>query len=174
MRNTRIKRLVGVASVSIICSAGLSTQPRISSAQTAAKSGSHAANIAPYVNKRYGFRFYLPADWSGYSIVTSNWDGFRGGVSGKDDVAGPLITIRHPLWTEAQPRQDIPIMIYTHQQWDEVQRGTFSVSASPFPPSELGRNEKFVFALPSRYNYGFNDGFEEVQKILGNNPLKAF
>ncbi|MDB5244324.1 MAG: hypothetical protein JWN18_194, partial [Parcubacteria group bacterium] len=42
-------------------------------------------------------------------------------------------------------------------------------------PSELGRNSKYVFALPARYNY-YGDvlGIEEVTAIINSNPLRGF
>ena len=39
-------------------------------------------------------------------------------------------------------------------------------------PKELGRNSKYVFALPARYNFAFPTGFEEVEDILAGNPLQ--
>ena len=65
-------------------------------------------------------------------------------------------------------------MVFTLTQWDSLQQGKFYVSAAPINPSELGRNIKYVFALPARYNYVFPTGWEEVEKILEGNPLKAF
>jgi hypothetical protein len=83
---------------------------------------------------------------------------------------GPTIPIKNP---DAE-RQDIPIMIFTHSQWLAMQKkGKFNVSAAPFPPSELGRNSRYVFALPARYNYAFPDGYEEVEKILSGKPLRG-
>lgn len=38
-------------------------------------------------------------------------------------------------------------------------------------PSKLGSNSVYVFALPPRYNYAFQTGFEEVEEILKGNPL---
>jgi len=116
-----------------------------------------------YVNRKYGFRFYLPQSWVGYTIIEDAWHPKDGG----------MIRIRHPLWTEENPREDIPIMILTRQQWRDVQRGKLGVDASPFPPGELGRNRRFVFVVTSRWYYDFADGWEEAQKILGNG-LRAF
>ncbi|WP_211233479.1 hypothetical protein [Thermicanus aegyptius] len=84
---------------------------------------------------------------------------------------GPQLLIRHPNWTQKNPRQDIPIMVFTHEQWNALQNGDFSVSAAPIGPSKLGSNSVYVFALPARYNYAFQTGFEEVEEILKNNPL---
>lgn len=126
-----------------------------------------------YENAEYGFSFSLPATWKGYSIVTDEWQGLP--VGGNEPAAtGPLLSIRHPQWTEEVPRQDIPIMIFTVDQWEDLQEGEFHIGAAPIGPRELGRNSEYVFALPARYNYAFPAGFEEVEEILGGNPLKTF
>ena len=46
--------------------------------------------------------------------------------------------------------------------------------AAPINPGELGRNVKYVFALPARYNYAFPTGYQEVEKILEGKPLRGF
>lgn len=61
-------------------------------------------------------------------------------------------------------------MIFTLRQWNE----NLIVSAAPIGPSELGRNSRYVFALPPRYNYAFPDGYEEVEQILKDKPLHPF
>jgi hypothetical protein len=128
-----------------------------------------------YRNAEYGFSFSLPASWEGYSIVTDQWQGFLSSLYSNELVErGPLISIRHPLWTDQEHRQDIPIMIFTLSQWNALQRGQFTIGAAPIKPTELGRNAKYVFALPARYNYSFPSGWEEVEKILQNKPLHAF
>lgn len=85
---------------------------------------------------------------------------------------GPKISIRHPQWTAENPRQDILIMVFTTEQWNLVQNEKLSVGAAPIPPKELGRNNEYVFALPERYNFSFLSGYEEVEDILENQPLK--
>jgi hypothetical protein len=128
-----------------------------------------------YRNTEYGFSFSLPISWKGYSIETSSWDGNSPDQQGDVVVEkGPIISIRHPEWTSANPRQDIPIMIFTLSQWDSLQQEKFFIGAAPVGPSELGRNTIYVFALPARYNYSFLLGFEEVEKILESKPLKTF
>ena len=125
-----------------------------------------------YTNTQYGFNFSLPLSWEGYQIIESTWEA----NPQENDIAeqGPMVSIRHPKWTLENLRQDIPIMVFTLAQWDSLQQGKFHVSAAPIDPSELGRNTKYVFALPARYNYVFPTGYEEVEKILEDNPLKAF
>jgi hypothetical protein len=128
-----------------------------------------------YTNSQYGFNFTLPTSWKGYTIVNTTWDGTAPSNKGQKTIAtGPLISIRHPLWTTAVPRQDIPIMVFTLGQWDAMQKDQFHIGAAPINPSELDRNTKYVFALPARYNYAFPVGFEEVDTIIQNKPLSAF
>lgn len=147
-----------------------------------ASSGCEAALIATptatpasleYHNTAYGFTFTLPSSWKGYSVVVSNWTGTVNDPVKGDVPAtqGPLLSIRHPLWTEQNPRQDIPIMVFTHAQWQSLQRREFIVGAAPVPPSELGSNASYVFALPARYNYAFPTGWQEVESILATHPL---
>jgi hypothetical protein len=124
-----------------------------------------------YRNTEYGFSFSLPVSWKGYSIITDTWQGYT--FNGQSEVTveqGPIISIRHPLWTRENPRQDIPIMIFTLVQWNSLQRGNYSVSAGGIT-SELGRNTEYVFALYSRYNVADLPGTEEVKIILEEYPL---
>ncbi|HEX3047041.1 MAG TPA: hypothetical protein VHY08_19965 [Bacillota bacterium] len=129
-----------------------------------------------YINSRYGFYFSLPEDWKGYTIVMNTWEGLPipdGSGDSKISESGPRLSIRHPQWTNQEPRQDIPIMIFTLAQWDALQHGKYHIGAAPIGPSELGRNNKYVFALPARYNYAFPTGFEEVEQILKGKPLQT-
>lgn len=134
-------------------------------------------NNVIYKNEKYGFSFTLPASWIGYSIVENDWEGdvvnSKGEVSLRA-VSGPKILIRHPFWKTENPRQDIPVMVFTLAQWNDMQADKFHVGAAPINPSELGRNSKYVFALPARYNFSYLTGFEEVDQILESKPLKAF
>ena len=132
-----------------------------------------------YTNKTFRFRFTLPQRWKGYSISTSEWGGGDGVAveSGKDVPPlqkGPLISIGDPRSTEKNPRQNIPIMVFTKAQWQLIEENKLIVSSAPIPPSELGRNKKYVFALPARYNYALIDGWQEVDEIIQNHSLHAF
>lgn len=136
--------------------------------------GQPAHDLIIYKNTQYGFDFSLPASWEGYSIITDKWEGLAIGP-GSDQViaSGPMISIRHPLWTSKNSRQDIPLMIFTLAQWNLLKQEKFHIGAAPIGPSELGRNNGYVFALPARYNYAFPTGYEEVEKILNDKPLKT-
>jgi hypothetical protein len=130
--------------------------------------------LIEYQNTQYGFNFSLPLSWKGYSIIVDSWEGHPIDTQNGQVVKGPEIFIRHPLWTSKNPRQDIPIMIFTPIEWDLVQQEKISLGAAPIGPQELGHNSKYIFALPARYNYAFITGFEEVAKILEGQPLHTF
>jgi len=133
------------------------------------------SNLIDYKNTQYGFDFSLPVSWNNYKIIVDKWKGLPIGGSSQEEkvVTGPLISIRHPLWTKEKPRQDIPIMVFTISQWNKLMKEEFHIGAAPIGPNELARNNKYVFALPARYNYAFLTGYEEVESILKNKPIKA-
>lgn len=147
------------------------TQPSNTSGQT---SLTDKDGEIVYSNTEYGFNFTLPENWKDYKIITDKWEGLAVGGAQGETVAttGPMISIRHPEWTTEKPRQDIPIMVFTINQWNELQKDKFHIGAAPVGPSELGRNKEYVFALPARYNFAFPTGYEEVESILQNNPLQ--
>ena len=132
-------------------------------------------NSTVYQNSEYNFSFTLPDTWKNYSIVTDKWEGLSIPTTSKEEVieTGPMISIRHPEWSAKDPRQDIPIMILTIEQWDLLQQEKFHIGAAPIPPTELARNDKYVFALPARYNFAFPKGYEEVEQILEGNPIEV-
>ena len=156
--------------------AGISSALESSASADSGSSSSAVMNALTYTNKEYGFTFALPQDFEGYTILNEEWEGtdIKNTASKARVFKGPQITIRDPRWTSQVPRQDIPIMILTVDQWNQLQNGEFSIGAAPVNPSELGQNSKYVFALPARYNYAFLEGYEEVQTILDGSPLAAF
>lgn len=142
---------------------------KIASPQT----GTPASAVVEYRNEEYGFRFALPESWAGFTVLDEYWEGQGLDAHAGESFTGPKITIRHPAWTAERPRQDIPILILAHVQWDLIEQELLSLGAAPIPPSELGRNDRYVFALPARYNYAFPDGFEEVEQIIASHSLVA-
>lgn len=126
-----------------------------------------------YNNTEYGYAFLLPKRWKGYQIVSNSWEGTTIRNQTNETVeSGPILSIRHPEWTEENPRQDIPIMIFSLDQWKLLQQGKFHIGAAPVEPRKLGENNKYVFALPARYNFAFPEGYEEVEEILENYALQ--
>jgi hypothetical protein len=137
--------------------------------------GEQTASLVEYRDTELGFSFSLPASWEGFSVQAGNWEGLKSGDLGDEVVAqGPLVSIIHPKSTSEQPRQEIPIMVFTIEQWDQLQRDEWHIGAAPIGPLELGRNSGYVFALPARYNYAFLEGWEEVEQILQGHPLLTF
>jgi hypothetical protein len=142
-----------------------------SSSQKHQGAKTHSGTVE-YKDTKYGFRITLPESWKGYQVLWSEWDG---GVLATDGTVnhvlrGPQLKIRHPKWTQENPREDMPIMIYTIVQWKESP----IVSAAPFDPGEIGRNGKYIFAIPPRWNYDFAEGWEEASKILNANSFHTF
>jgi hypothetical protein len=131
---------------------------------TAALQASRNSSGIEYRNTQYGFCFTLPAGWKGYSIQAEQWG---------DDSSpkGPTVIIRHPRWSPDNPRHDIAIMVFTKVEWRSIQSGEVSVTAAPFPPTELGQNDKYVFALPPRFMNEDLRGYPEVGEILKGKPL---
>lgn len=131
-----------------------------------------STNEIIYNNFDYGFTFTLPANWRGYSIVESTWEGIT--LSDETAPSGPKIIIRNPKWTEAAHYEDIPIMIFTISEWNGYIAENFSVSAAPIQARELARNNKYVFALPPRWNFDYSLGYKEAEDIIAGEPLHAF
>jgi hypothetical protein len=128
-----------------------------------------------YQNSNYGFNFSLPNSWKGYTILTDQWSGVNNTNKGEVVVTtGPKISIRNPQWTEQKPWQDIPILVFTLDQWNNLQQDKFHIGAAPIGPRELGRNAKYVFALPARYNFADPIGVAEVEKIINGKALQAY
>jgi bla regulator protein blaR1 len=157
--------------LAVIFFATTSSQPQSASAPS--------PHTIIYTNKKYGFRAYLPQTWKGYSILESTWSGApigaaQQGTQATQNESGPELTIRHPLWTDANPRQDIPIMIFTRPQWELIAKNELIVSPAPIGPGEIGRNAKYVFALPPRYNYAFPTGYQEVDQLVQDKFLRAY
>jgi hypothetical protein len=126
-----------------------------------------------YENSEYGFTFVLPKSWQDYQIVSDSWEGISTNQQQNKTIEnGQILAIRHPEWTEGKPKQDIPIMIFTLNQWSSLEKGEFHIGAAPIGPAMLGQNNEYVFALPARYNYAFQAGYKEVENILENNPLQ--
>jgi hypothetical protein len=138
--------------------------------------GTEQVASVQYRSEEYGFSIDLPASWNGYTVSTDTWEAISLDSVQSSDPAGegPVIHIVHPGSTEEDPRQDIPIMVFTMAEFDSVQQEAWGVSAAPFPPTELGRNSSYVLAIPPRYNYSYLQGWEEVEEILQSGALHTF
>jgi hypothetical protein len=119
-----------------------------------------------YRNTHYGFCFLLPADWEGYKIFEQK--------SGDDAESFPILTIRNAHWSTGDRWQDIPIMIFTPRQWRLVESGGLAVSPAPIGPGYMGRNTRYVFALPPRWiGYADTRGQDELMTWISQHPFRA-
>ncbi|MBP9821887.1 MAG: hypothetical protein KBC81_00335 [Candidatus Pacebacteria bacterium] len=142
---------------------------------TTFKSKDSASSII-YKNNQYGFSIPLTSAWKGYTVLNSQWEGAYLNDNNKT-IRGPKIILRHPQWATSSMREDLPVMIFTLDEWrrvtnDKVSDDNISVGAAPIPPSILGQNSKYVIALPARYNFDSKAGWEEVDKLA--HSLEAF
>jgi len=160
----------GCQSASIPSPSAAPTAPPSAEATTSEVSVNTNSGLI-YTNTQYGFTFALPSDWKGYTMIEEKWQGTPL-ESSSTAYSGPEILIRNPGWTEKDPMLDIPIMVFTIDQWNDLQNEKFHIGAAPINPSELGRNSKYVFALPARYNFSYLKGWDEVDKIIQGKPLK--
>src|ERR1035437_925793 len=74
------------------------------------------SNWETYTNSQYGFSIVLQESWKGYTVLNSQWEGWNIDPTKGTSVVidhGPIITLRHPNWTEANQREDMPVMIFT-------------------------------------------------------------
>ena len=85
----------------------------------------------------------------------------------------PSITIRNSKWTRENPYQDIPILNFKPEVWRKVEDAKITVGAAPFAPSELGRNNRYVFALPARLTSDSATGYQEVLNLIREKPLES-
>lgn len=134
--------------------------------------GNPSGTSIAYKNTDYGFNFSLPTNWQGYSIVKDTWKG----TVLTDTVAptGTKLLIRNPNWTVAAPYEDLPILVFTIAQWNAYLAEDFSVSGAPMQATELGRNNRYVFTLPPRWDFDYSIGYKDAQNIIAGNPLHAF
>jgi hypothetical protein len=83
---------------------------------------------------------------------------------------GPIIVLRNPQWKASESYQDIPILVFTHSQWDAVIPQRLFVGAGGIE-YEISHSAKFVFGINSRHNWGELKGWEETGKIVQQNVV---
>ena len=84
-----------------------------------------------YINSQYGFELTLTDSWKGYSVVPGQWNGYLvTDSSGKVAETGPKITLRNPQWDTT--KEEIPIMVFTQDQWNLVIQEKLAVSVARF------------------------------------------
>jgi hypothetical protein len=125
-----------------------------------------------YRSPLYDITFSLPPGWQGYSVMTQTWGGQTYSPATDSLVAterGPMIVLRHPQWKAGAPYQDIPVLVFTREQWAAYRQGRFEVGAGGFQ-FEIGHNLKFVFTISTRYNADDSvQGWKQVDEIVERN-----
>jgi hypothetical protein len=124
-----------------------------------------------YHNRQYDFTFFLPADWKGYSVLMQEWNAELESADYQKVIGterGPMIVLRNPRWTPGEPYSDIPILVFTHNQWDAVKPQRLMVGAAG-SDYEISHNAKYVFGINSHHNWGELRGWEETGKIVQQN-----
>jgi hypothetical protein len=124
-----------------------------------------------YHNAKYGLTFALPAGWRGYSLVMQEWVGRQSDNKTGEIIRterGPEIVLRHPKWTASNPRQDIPIRVFTRAQWEDVHQEIVWIDAGG-TTDEICHNRNYVFGVHGRFNWGEATGWEETSKIVDQN-----
>lgn len=155
--------------------ASSSTVPKKNQVSPASSRPDQTDGQIRYQNRQYGFQFLLPQSWNGYRIIEERWVGWENDRV----IEGPKIIIRHPKWTDNNQYQDIPIDIFTHEQWVKVVKGSqggpgedFFIGGSPVGPGEIIENSNYVFALPGRWDFTCGIGLDEVYNILAHSPMQ--
>lgn len=126
-----------------------------------------------YHNSQFGFTFFLPANWKGYSILMQQWNAELHSFDYQTVIgieSGPIIVLRNPHWKADEPYQDISIIVFTRRQWDFAKPQRLFVGAGGIE-YEISHNAKYVFGINSRHNWGEFNGWEETGKIVQQNVV---
>lgn len=156
-----MKKIIGISLLAVLFNCGCTHLTRCST-----------EDALRFHNSQFDFTFSLPADWRGYSVLIQQWQGFTYSPA-KDDLVevahGPMIVLRHPRWSAEDRYLDIPILVFTPDQWRADQDGKFGIGTGGFD-EELWRNSKYVFAMSTRWNADdAANGWQEACDIVGRN-----
>src|SRR6185295_7330511 len=124
-----------------------------------------------YHNAKYGFTFFLPASWKGYSVLIQQWESELRSADYQTVIGmehGPMIVLRNPQWKASEPNQDIPIVVFTRSQWELEIKERINIGAGG-SEKEIAHNAKYVFAISTRFDWGELKGFQEAGRIVDYN-----
>jgi hypothetical protein len=175
--------------VLVVIAGGIWFYARVVKAPASSNGGNTTSTSVSYSNTAYGFGVKLPGDWDSYSVKNLEWNGqienTNGTPSTKTDSGAQIEISAPPAAADGQP---IPVMIFTHHQWDLVSAAYghdltgesststefMNIGAAPIGPFKLGENSKYVFAIPARYNYAFPPGYEKTDTIIKDKSAWSF
>jgi hypothetical protein len=87
------------------------------------------SNLGPEVFYRYtqyDFTFSLPLGWQGDSVLIEQLEDVTYSPAANKSVVmdpSPRIVLRHPQWNASAPNQDIPLLVLSRSQWDDLHHG---------------------------------------------------
>lgn len=123
-----------------------------------------------YHNDSYGLTFHLPSDWTGYGVLRDRWQANEhDDILNRDVLAGtgPILILRHPKWRLGHRRQDIPILVFTTEQWKAAVPERIYAGGVIH---ELCRNKHYVCGIYSRFAAADGiPGAQEAQKAAMQN-----
>ncbi|MEP6591733.1 MAG: hypothetical protein ABJC19_11170, partial [Gemmatimonadota bacterium] len=121
----RASRLV----LTLVLAAGCKRAPQEAPpAAPEAASAVHADSVIEYRNTALGFGVTLPRSWRGFSVRDSSWSGDSSGVT---VAKGRKVVVVHPDATAEHPRQGIPILVFTTEQWNRLRADAWHIGAAP-------------------------------------------
>jgi|GEM_PF-2477381 hypothetical protein len=161
-----MKKFLILTSAILLVAAACNKQAAVQPAPTPTPNPTPTPTSQIYTNSQYGFTIDLQPDWTGYTVLSQQWE------NNNSKQTGPKIVLRHPKWTVNNHYEDIPVDIFTTDQWNRVLKGTLLIGAGPVSPSELDHNSIYVFALPARYNFDEATGWQEADQMV--HTLKSF
>jgi hypothetical protein len=135
---------------------------------------SHPAGLAlRYHDGKFGFTFYLPESWRGYSVLHKQWQGQTYIPAHDTNITvtrGPVIVLRHPQWKASEPHQDITFLVYTRKQWDGERQGKFSSTYyAGGTMVEMWHSPKYVFTMSTHDGKAELKSWREVNEIVSQN-----
>jgi hypothetical protein len=127
-----------------------------------------------YEKAAYGLTFFLAESWRGYSVSVQQLEDTTYSSADDEQIAvghTPLVVIRRSQSETGVSYQEIPILAFTRAQWDAFHRGElWSSLYAGGTFDELWHNQKYVFAMSSRYNTAERlHGRKEVATIIEQN-----
>jgi hypothetical protein len=129
-----------------------------------------------YLNEEYHFGIYLPKEWEGLQVNTSKETGDKDldVLFGRIDEEFIVMNIKHPNWTNEQPYQNISLVIFRTEQWNENVAKAVDDDFDLLPLHIPGGGNRFVIRTnPMAYNSSFK-GYSEVVEIIGDGHFSSF
>lgn len=122
-----------------------------------------------YTNEDFGFSLLLPKEWEGFEVIKEDGTGdidtdnlFR-----KIDKNFKVIKVRHPQWDIEDPYQDISLVFFQIERWNNNINAAINDNFNLLPHIVLGNHEYVITLDPIAYKETFR-GYQEVMEIIGS------